>query len=67
MAALLTAQQMASELGLRPGTVKRWARSGIIPSLRLSGKVVRFDSDAVQRVLRERANDMKGPRRCTAC
>jgi excisionase family DNA binding protein len=62
MAALLTAEQLASELGLRPGTIKRWARAGIIPSLRLSGKVIRFDPDAVGQVLRDRAQRTRGAR-----
>jgi len=62
MATLLTAKQMASELGLRAGTIKQWARSGKIPSLRLSGKVIRFDREAVEQALRDHAQQTRANR-----
>lgn len=55
MSDLLTSEELAQRLRLRPSTVKRWAQEGIIPSLRLSGKVVRFDPEEVERALRSRA------------
>lgn len=67
MAGLITAEQLAEELSLRPGTIKRWVHEGIIPCLRLSGKVVRFDPDEVERALKQRAlQSRKGQRVCTA-
>jgi excisionase family DNA binding protein len=55
MGNLLTAEELGERLRLRPSTIKRWAQEKIIPALRLSGKVVRFDPDAVERALRKRA------------
>ena len=52
---LITAQELAAELSLRPGTVKRWTQEGIIPCLRLSGKVVRYDRGEVEQALKARA------------
>ncbi|MFA6242040.1 MAG: helix-turn-helix domain-containing protein [Candidatus Hydrogenedentales bacterium] len=55
MSELVTAEEIADRLCLRPSTIKRWAQENIIPALRLSGKVVRFDPEAVERALRARA------------
>lgn len=44
---LLTAEELATRLRVRPGTIRVWARRGRIPSVRLSPKVVRFDFGAV--------------------
>lgn len=52
---LLTAEEMALRLRLRPSTIKRWVHEGIIPSIRVSGKVVRFDPKDVESALRKRA------------
>lgn len=61
MSDLLTAEELARRLRLRPSTVKRWAQAGIIPVLRLTSRVVRFDPDQVDRVLRERADQNDHP------
>ncbi|MHC4538307.1 MAG: helix-turn-helix domain-containing protein [Planctomycetota bacterium] len=67
MSGLITAEQLAEELSLRPGTVKRWTQEGIIPCLRLSGKVVRYDPDEVAQSLKKKALETrKGAARCTA-
>ena len=47
MGELLTAEELAQKLKVQPTTVQEWARSGRIPSLRLSPKVVRFQLTAV--------------------
>jgi predicted site-specific integrase-resolvase len=52
---LLTANQLAERLHIRPRTVQAWARLGRIPTVKLSAKVVRFDWQAVLTVLREQA------------
>jgi excisionase family DNA binding protein len=44
---LLTANQLAERLQIRPRTVQAWARKGRIPTVKLSAKVVRFDWEAV--------------------
>ena len=38
---LLTAEEIADALQVRPSTVRLWARRGWIPRIRLSPKVVR--------------------------
>ncbi|MGE0190442.1 MAG: helix-turn-helix domain-containing protein [Planctomycetota bacterium] len=43
----LTATAVARRLGVRPKTVLLWARQGLIPALRLTARVVRFDWEAV--------------------
>lgn len=55
MGNLITAEELATNLDLKPDTIKRWARTNIIPSLKLSGKVVRFDVNEVEAALREKA------------
>ncbi len=44
---LLTAEELAARLRLRPSTVRRWARRRRIPAIRISPKVVRFDPSTV--------------------
>jgi excisionase family DNA binding protein len=44
---LLTAEEMAEVLNVRPSTVLLWARRNRIPAVRLSPKVVRFNKSAV--------------------
>ena len=51
MAQLLTAEQIAKRLSVQPSTVKRWSRAGLIPSIRVTGKVIRFDPAAVLETL----------------
>ena len=48
---IVTAKELAEELNLKPRTIRAWARQRKIPSLRISPKVVRFDLEAVIRVL----------------
>jgi excisionase family DNA binding protein len=57
---LLTAEELAQRLRLRPSTIKRWAQGGLIPSIRLSGRVVRFDPGDVECALRKRATTDTG-------
>lgn len=44
---LLTAEELALRVHVRPGTIRTWARLGRIPVVRLSPKVMRFDFEAV--------------------
>lgn len=44
---LLTADELATRLRVRPGTIRAWARRGLIPSVLISPKVRRFDVCAV--------------------
>lgn len=44
---LLTARELAKRLRVSPETVRAWARRGCIPTLRLSPKVIRYNTEAV--------------------
>lgn len=48
---LLTAEQLAKELRVSVETINGWGRSGKIPRIRISHKIIRFDRDAVLKVL----------------
>jgi excisionase family DNA binding protein len=50
---LVTAEDLAHRLRLRPSTIRRWARAGRIPAVRVTAKVVRYDLAEVMRALRE--------------
>jgi excisionase family DNA binding protein len=57
MGELLTVEELAQRLRLRPSTIRRWAQENIIPALRLSGKVIRFDLDEVLTALRSKSSN----------
>ena len=51
---LLTTVELAEHLQVRPETVRGWARSSLIPVVRVTPKVIRYDLDAVIRALTDR-------------
>ena len=58
MAELITANQVASELGLSRYTVYKMANSGVMPCYRL-GRAVRFDLQEVRAWTRQQSVDGK--------
>jgi excisionase family DNA binding protein len=50
---LLTAEELAEVLGVNRDTVLRLARGGIIPSVRLTPRLIRFSGEEVQKALRD--------------
>lgn len=44
---IVTANELAEKLHVKPETVRIWARQGIIPSLRPTPKVLRFEIQSV--------------------
>ena len=54
MRELLTAEELSRRLKVSPETVRKWARQAKIPVIRISPKVLRFDTEAVEAVLAER-------------
>jgi excisionase family DNA binding protein len=52
---LLTVDQLAERLHVRPRTVQEWARQKRIPTFKLSAKVVRYEWLAVMTALRNLA------------
>ena len=59
---LLTADELAERLAVRPGTIRQWARAGKIPEVTISPKVRRFDWPAVVEAL-ERGKRPEGVQR----
>lgn len=53
---LLTKEQVARLLRVKPGTVSRWASEGKIPRIVVSPKTIRFDAGDVLRFLKGRQN-----------
>lgn len=53
---LVTADEIAVRLRVRPGTVRDWARRGIIPSVKLGAKTIRYSPSAVVEALSRRGN-----------
>ena len=51
---LLTAEQLATRLGVKPRTVRQWCRDGFIPATRLTPKVIRFNLRQVVAALQKR-------------
>ena len=49
---VLTTDELARRLKVKPGTVKVWARLGRIPAIRVNAKVLRFDVRDVLDALR---------------
>jgi excisionase family DNA binding protein len=54
MSELLTATQVARHFQVQPETIREWARSGLIPQIRINGKVRRFSLNDVEQALRQR-------------
>jgi excisionase family DNA binding protein len=54
---LLTAAELADRLRVKPETVLGWHRSGRIPSIRLSHKVLRFNLGEVVAALKRPAGE----------
>ena len=54
---LLTADELANLLRLRPDTIRLWTRESIIPAIRITGKVIRYDPVEVERALRDRSDE----------
>jgi excisionase family DNA binding protein len=63
MGKFLTTEQLAEHLQLRPDTIRQWARDGKIPRLKLSGKVIRFNVDEVDKALSQGRRTLQTPQR----
>lgn len=54
MIELLTTAELAERLRVRPRTVQEWTKRRIIPAIRFSHKIVRYDFAEVLAALRKR-------------
>jgi excisionase family DNA binding protein len=52
---LLTAKEVAKQLNLSASTITEWGRSGKIPRVKISHKIIRYPLDAVQAALVKQA------------
>ena len=50
---LVDSRRMAEIPSAKPGTIRLWAREKRIPSIRVGGKFLRFDPEAVLKALEE--------------
>lgn len=57
MSTFLTVNEIADRLRLRPDTIRLWTREGILPAIHITGKVIRYDPEEVERALRKRSAD----------
>ena len=48
---LLTFQDVAERLQVTPRAVRIWAKRGVLPSVRITTKTIRFDPDAIEKHL----------------
>ncbi len=58
-AGLVTVDELAKVLKIQPRTVRRWAKLGKIPALKISARALRFDVADVMQALRP-AGSRKG-------
>ena len=58
----LTARQLASVLQVSESTVRRLAREGRIPSVRITSRIVRFNLKAVRQALNGTTRPRRQPR-----
>ena len=62
---LLTAEELAQRVRVRPDTVRSWSRRGLIPRVQLSPKVIRYDLQSV--IAAKRAWDRDRDRKEVGC
>jgi excisionase family DNA binding protein len=59
MSELLTAAELAARLRVKSTTIREWEREGVIPSIRINSKVIRYDVEAVIKALSDRQEAAK--------
>lgn len=65
---MLTTDEVAAIVGVTPRTVRRWARDGMLPRVRIGGRVTRYRADDLADLLTSHPyNEQRlGPRRGAA-
>lgn len=51
----VTAEQMGELVSVSAQTIKRWAREGVIPCIKINDRNVRFDPAKVREALEQRS------------
>ncbi len=57
---LVDSNAVAKRFGAAVGTVTKWVRDGVIPCVRPSRRIVRFDMDAVERAFAVNSPEVAG-------
>ena len=57
MMKLMTVAQLARRLGIKPNTLRGWARTGAVPCIRLTSGCIRFDAREIKQMLQARRSD----------
>lgn len=57
---LISAKEVSERLGVNLFTCYAWARSGILPHLKLGSKIIRFDAEAIEKFITEKAQGSPG-------
>jgi excisionase family DNA binding protein len=57
---LVTARELAAQLGCSTGALLRWTRAGQVPAVKLPSGAVRFRPEEIERWLAERATGTAG-------
>jgi excisionase family DNA binding protein len=52
MAKLVSAKELADQLGVHVKTVLKWARAGILPAVRFSKRCVRFNPSECEKIVK---------------
>lgn len=51
---MLTVAELSELLGVKPNTLRGWARTGAIPCIRLTPGCIRFDAKEIGQILDDR-------------
>lgn len=57
---ILTAHELADRLDLKESTIRKWGKSGLIPWIKPTPKVIRFDVGDVVAALKQRTKALAG-------
>ena len=57
---ILTAYELGNFLDLAESTIRKWAKSGLIPVIKPTPKVIRFDVGDVVAALKQRTKEVAG-------
>lgn len=60
MADIIAPKELARRLSITPATLRKWVRAGIVPEIKVSATVRRFDFEAVVAALEKSSRSQNG-------
>ena len=63
MKKMMTVADVSELLGVKPNTLRGWARTGAIPCVRLTSGCIRFDVQEIEQMLDARRSDRSTQKR----